>query len=50
MAGDWAFVATDQAEEQQGALYIVNVADPARPFIEGEVDGRHGRPQRRQLR
>jgi hypothetical protein len=37
--GDWVFIATDQAEEQQGGLYIVNVADPAHPFIEGKWTG-----------
>ena len=35
MAGDWAFVATDAGEEGEGGLTIVNVADPAKPFIEG---------------
>jgi hypothetical protein len=36
MAGDWAFVATDSTAENQGGLYIVNIADPTRPFIEGK--------------
>jgi hypothetical protein len=36
VAGNWVFVATDAAEEEQGGLTIVNVADPAHPFIEGK--------------
>ena len=35
MAGDWAFVATDQTERTSGGLTIVNVADPEKPFVEG---------------
>jgi hypothetical protein len=34
MAGDWAFVATDSGEEGEGGVVIVNIADPAKPFIE----------------
>ena len=38
MAGDWAFVSTDDPDEsgpKQGGLFIVNVADPTRPFVQG---------------
>jgi len=35
MAGDWAFLATDKGEDGEGGLVIVNIADPAKPFIEG---------------
>ena len=37
LAGDWAFVATDDPDEggpKQGELVIVNVADPTRPFVQ----------------
>jgi LVIVD repeat len=36
MAGDWAFVATDAAEESGGGVYIVNISDPAHPYIQGK--------------
>jgi hypothetical protein len=38
VAGDWAFVSTDAVEEKCGCLYIVNIKDPAHPFIEGTWD------------
>ncbi len=38
LAGDWAFVATDSVEEKCGCLHIVNISDPAHPFIEGTFD------------
>ena len=38
VAGDWAFVATDAVEEKCGCLYIINIKDPANPFIEGTFD------------
>jgi hypothetical protein len=37
LAGDWAFVSTDDPDEggpKQGELVIVNVADPTRPFVQ----------------
>src|SRR3954453_11283049 len=36
MAGDWAFISADANEDGQGGLVIVNVADPAHPFVEGQ--------------
>ena len=42
MAGDWAFVATDDPDEdgpKLGGLEIVNIADPTKPFVEGHWDG-----------
>jgi hypothetical protein len=38
VAGDWAFVSTDGVEETCGCLYIVNIKDPAHPFIQGVWD------------
>ncbi len=38
LAGDWAFVATDAIEEQCGCLYIVNISDPAKPYVQGTFD------------
>jgi hypothetical protein len=38
LAGDWAFVSTDAQEESCGCLYIVNIKDPAHPFVEGIFD------------
>ena len=35
MAGDWAFVSTDRSEDSEGGLTIVNIADPAKPFVQG---------------
>jgi hypothetical protein len=42
MAGDWAFVAADLTEEGEGALTIVNVSDPTKPFIESRWTGEMG--------
>ena len=45
MAGDWAFVATDDPDEdgpKLGGLEIVNIADPTKPFVEGHWDGDMG--------
>ena len=39
MAGDWAFIATDKGEDGEGGLVIVNIADPAKPFIQGRWTG-----------
>lgn len=38
LAGDWAFVATDAIEEQCGCLYIVNISDPTKPYVQGTFD------------
>jgi len=38
LAGDWAFVSTDEHEELGGRLVIVNIADPAKPFIQSVWD------------
>jgi hypothetical protein len=42
MAGDWAFVAADLTEEGEGALTIVNVSDPTKPFVESRWTGEMG--------
>jgi hypothetical protein len=42
LAGDWAFVAADLTEDAEGALTIVNVADPAKPFVESRWTGDMG--------
>jgi hypothetical protein len=39
MAGDWAFVSTDEGEGIQGGLTIVNIADPTKPFVQGKWNG-----------
>ena len=42
LAGDWAFVSTDDPDEdgpRLGGLEIVNIADPKKPFLEGHWDG-----------
>jgi LVIVD repeat len=40
MAGDWAFLSQDQGEDVgadgEGGLVIVNVANPEKPFVEGQ--------------
>ena len=37
LAGDWAFVSDEVGEgDEEGGLSIVNIADPAKPFIEGK--------------
>jgi hypothetical protein len=38
LAGDWAFVADDGSatEDDTGGLVIVNIADPAHPFLQGK--------------
>jgi hypothetical protein len=38
VAGDWAFLSSTAVEETCGCLYIVNIADPAHPFLEGVWD------------
>jgi hypothetical protein len=38
VAGDWAFVSSDAVEEKCGCLYIINIKDPAHPFMEGVWD------------
>ena len=45
LAGDWAFVSTDDPDEdgpKQGGLVIVNIADPTRPFVEGRWNSATG--------
>ncbi len=37
-AGDWVFVSGTAVEETCGCLYIVNISDPAHPFLEGVWD------------
>src|SRR3954463_15713374 len=39
MAGDWAFLSQDKTESGEGGLVIVNVADPAHPYIQGHWTG-----------
>jgi hypothetical protein len=42
LAGDWAFVSTDDPDEdgpKLGGLEIVNIADPKKPFVQGHWDG-----------
>ena len=37
LAGDWAFVSTDDPDEdgpKQGGLVVVNIADPSQPFVQ----------------
>jgi hypothetical protein len=38
VAGDWAFLASTAVEEKCGCLYIVNIKDPAHPYLEGVWD------------
>jgi hypothetical protein len=38
VAGDWAFLSSTAVEETCGCLYIVNIADPAHPYLEGVWD------------
>src|SRR3954467_3536256 len=40
MAGDWAFVSDDDvaSDGSHGGLVIVNIKDPAHPFIESKWD------------
>jgi len=40
LAGDWAFVATDEVEEAGGGLTIVNIADPTHPYVQSVWDSR----------
>ena len=45
LAGDWAFVSTDDPDEdgpRQGGLEIVNIADPTKPYLQGHWDGAMG--------
>jgi hypothetical protein len=38
VAGNWVFVSSTAVEERCGCLYIVNIADPAHPVLEGVWD------------
>jgi hypothetical protein len=38
VAGDWAFLASTAVEENCGCLYIVNIKDPAHPYLQGVWD------------
>ena len=45
LAGDWAFVSTDDPDEdgpKLGGLEIVNIADPTKPYVQGHWDGAMG--------
>ena len=35
LAGDWAFVSNDLNDNDDEGLIILNIADPAKPFVEG---------------
>lgn len=41
MAGDWAFVSVDQAENggKGGGLVVVNIADPTKPYVQSRWMG-----------
>jgi len=39
LAGDWAFVSTDKVGTTTGGLTVVNIADPTKPFVQGEWRG-----------
>ncbi len=40
LAGDWAFVSTDSAEDAGGTLTIVNIADPTKPYVQSVWDSK----------
>ena len=42
LAGDWAFVSQDAVGDTLGGLTIVNIADPAKPYVQARWNGADG--------